>query len=296
VPQKNILKMQGLSIIELMVAMVIGIFLVGGLGSVYMNSMGADRMRSQISEMEENARTALITMRQIISHAGYPSEYTLPIDKPFYAEVDEIPNPNCRGGGTGNTLVKNRWILDEKTENSVVAKRDTMVVVSMLDNPDNTSAGAASNIVQDCIGSVVEPQCSADPIKGIYNNSQARVYSYLYINTPSGRRALTCMGSLGQDSQPIAENIESLQFLYGVSKGQDNLVYRNAAEVTSNGEWGNVISVQVGILVRSQKEVLEKKESKVFLLLDEKITTPKDRRIYRAYTTTIFLPNVSISL
>jgi len=294
VTQQNIKKMQGLSFIELMVAMVIGIFLIGGLGSVYMNSMGADKMRAQVSEMEENARTALITLRQIISHAGYPSEYTLPIDRPFYAEADDIPNPDCRGGGSSNTLVKNRWILDEKTENAAVAKRDTMVVISMLDNPNSTSVGAASNIIQDCIGSVVEPQCSADPIEGLYNNSQARVYNYLYINTPSGRRALTCMGSLGEDSQPIAENIESLQFLYGVSKGQDNLVYRNAAEVTTNGEWGSVISVQVGILVRSEKEVLKKEESKVFLVLDEEITTPKDRRIYRVYTTTIILPNASI--
>jgi hypothetical protein len=102
------------------------------------------------------------------------------------------------------------------------------------------------------------------------------------------------MGSLG-DSQPIAENIESLQFLYGVSTGA-TMVYRNAEDVTTNDEWGNVVAVQVGILVRSEKEVLENEESKVFLVLDEEITTPKDRRIYRAFTTTIVLPNMSVSL
>ena len=89
--QKNISKMLGLSLIELMVAMIVGIFLIGGLTSVYISSKSSDKMRSQISEMEENARTALITMRQIISHAGYPSEYALPIDKPFYAESSDIP-------------------------------------------------------------------------------------------------------------------------------------------------------------------------------------------------------------
>lgn len=294
--QKSRIKMRGLSLIELMVSMVVGIFLIGGLSSVYLNTKTSDKMRSQISEMEENARTALMAMRQIISHAGYPSEYSLPIDKPFYVDAADIPNPTCRAGGADNNLVKNRWILDEKTENSAVAKRDTIVVVSMLDSPSNTSVGSASNITQDCIGSVVEAQCSSDPIEGIFNNTEARVYNYLYINTPSGRRALTCMGSLGEDSQPIAENIESLQFLYGVSKGQDNIVYRNATDVTDNSEWGNVISVQVGILVRSEKEILEKEESKVFLVLDEEITTPKDKRIYRAYTTTILLPNMSTSL
>jgi len=288
--------MHGLSLIELMVAMVIGVLLVGSLGSIYMSSMSTDRMRSQISEMEENARTALLIMRQIISHAGYPSEHMQPIDKPFYAEADDIPNPDCRGGGVGNKLVKNRWIRNKKTQDAVVAKRDTIVVVSMLDSPDSTSVGAASNIIRDCLGSVVEEQCSSDPLTGIYNNSESRVYNYLYINTPSGRRALTCMGSLGQNAQPLAENVESLQFLYGVSKGQGNLVYRNATDITNNDEWDQVVSVQVGILVRSEKEVLARKESKNFLVLDEEIKTPKDKRLYRAYTTTIALPNASASL
>jgi len=281
--------MQGLSLIELMVSMVVGIFLVGGLSSVYMNSKGSDKMRAQISEMEENARIALVTMRQIISHAGYPTEKALDIDRPFYVGVDNIPNPDCRGGGTDNKLIKHKQIYKKKTTD---ANRDTIVVVSMLDSPANTSPSAASNITQDCLGTVVEAQCSSDPLTGLYNSSEARVYNYLYINKPSGRRALTCMGSLGKaNTQPIAENIENLQFLYGVSKGEDNLVYRNANDVTDNDEWSNVVSVQVGILVRSEKEVLNKEERKIFLVLDKKIRTPKDRRIYRAYTTTIVLPN-----
>lgn len=284
--------MQGMSLIELMVSMVVGLFLLGGLGSIYMHSKGADKMRSQISEMEENARVALVTMRQIISHAGYATEKSLSIDKPFYVDAGDMPNPDCRDGGADNKLIKHYHIDDKKTLNDAVAKRDTIVVVSMLDSPANTSLGADSNITHDCLGTVVEAQCSSDSMTGLYNNSQARLYNYLYINTPSGRRALTCMGSLGKtNTQPIAENIESLQFLYGVSKGEDSLVYKNADDM-ADSDWGNVIIVQVGILVRSEKEVLEKKEAKIFLVLDEKIKTPSDRRIYRAYTTTIVLPNL----
>ena len=81
-----------------------------------------------------------------------------------------------------------------------------------------------------------------------------------------------------------------MQFLYGVQIG-DDLIYKNATEVTADGDWGSVINVQAGILVRSEREVLDTDEKKVFLLLDQKITTAKDRRIYKAYTTTIVLPN-----
>lgn len=285
--------MDGVSLVELMVAMIVGVFMLAGLSSVYINSKTTDKTRAQISEMEENARTALMTMRQIISHAGYSGGYVPEIEKPFYIETDDITNRVCRGGGTDNYLITNENILNEKTQNNVVAKRDTMVVISLLDSPNNTSSQAASNIIEDCGGSVVAAQCSSDPVDGLYNIMEARVYNYLYINVVDGRRALTCMGSLS-DSQPIAENIESLQFLYGISKGADSTVYRNADDVTANNEWGNVVSVQVGILVRSEQEIFEKKEAKVLLVLDETITTPKDRRMYRVYTTTIVLPNTSI--
>lgn len=284
--QTGIPKNDGLSLIELMVTMVIAMFLMGGVINVYISTKSNDKVRNEISEMEDNGRTALMLMRTIISHAGYQGINDLSLDEPFYAKATDMPNPDCRG--EEDTLISYDPILDEKTLNSVAGKRDTLVAVHIADNP--AAAGGASGVLAaDCQAGVIPAECSSDPIDGLYTSADSKIYNYLYINTPSGRRALTCMGSRGA-SQPLAENIENLQFLYGVSIG-DNLVYRNAADVTTNGEWGSVVTVQAGILVRSENEVLDVKEAKVFLLLDEKITTPKDRRIYKTYTTTIVLPN-----
>lgn len=285
--QTGIPKLDGLSLIELLVAMVVSLFLMGGVINVYISTKANDKVRDEISEMEDNGRTALMLMRRIISHAGYQGINDLPLDEPFYAKATDMPNPNCRGDA--DTVISYDPILDEKTLNSAAAKRDTLVAVHIADNP--AVAGSASGVLAaDCQAGVIPAECSSDPIDGLYTSANSKIYNYLYINLPGdGRRALTCMGSRG-GSQPLAENIENLQFLYGISIG-DDLVYRNAADVTTNGEWGSVVTVQVGILVRSEKEVLDKEESKVFLLLDEKITTSKDRRIYKTYTTTIVLPN-----
>lgn len=284
--QIGIPKIDGLSLVELMVTMVVGLFLMGGVINVYISTQSNDKIRNEISEMEDNGRTALMLMRGIISHAGYQSVNDLRLDEPFYSAAADMPNPDCRGDD--DTLISYNPILDEKTLNSVTAKRDTLVAVHIADNP--ASAGASTGLlIADCQSGVIPAECSSDPVSGLYTSSESKIYNYLYINTPNGRRALTCMGSRG-GSQPLAENIENLQFLYGVSIG-DDLVYRNAADVTTNGEWSGVVAVQVGILVRSEREVLDVEESKVFLLLDEKITTSKDRRIYKTYTTTIVLPN-----
>ena len=284
--QTGIPKIDGLSLIELMVTMVVAMFLMGGVINVYISTKSNDKVRNEISEMEDNGRTALMLMRGIISHAGYQSINDLPLDEPFYAEADDMDNPDCRGGT--DTLISYNPILDEKTLNSDTAKRDTLVAVHIADSP-LAAGGTTGLLVADCQAGTIPAECSSDPVDGLYTSAESKIYNYLYINTPDGRRALTCMGSRG-GSQPLAENIENLQFLYGVSIG-DDLVYRNAADVTTNGEWSSVVTVQVGILVRSENEVLDTEEAKVFLLLDEKITTPKDRRIYKTYTTTIVLPN-----
>lgn len=284
--QTGIPKIDGLSLIELMVTMVVALFLMGGVANVYISTKANDQVRSEISEMEENGRTALMLIRGIVSHAGYQSVNDLPLDAPFYADADNIPNPDCRG--YKDKLVSYDPILDEKTKNSVTAKRDTLVAVHIADSP-SAAAATGGLLVADCQAGIIPEACSSDPVDGLYESADSKIYNYLYINTPKGRRALTCMGSRG-GSQPLAENIENLQFLYGVAI-DDDLVYRNADDVTAKNDWGNVVTVQVGILVRSDNEILDKEEARVFLLLDEKITTPKDRRIYKAYTTTIVLPN-----
>jgi len=281
-------KMHGLSMIELMVSMVISLFLIGGLASVYISTLTSDKMRVEISEMEENARTALLAIRDIVSQAGFPSVDGHVMEETFYAEVDDIPNTDCRAGGAEDKLLANEAIQKKKTADSTIAKRDTLLAVFLADDPNKGGADSGL-LVQDCVASTITPECSSAPLEGMYNPTEAKIYNYLYITASDGRPVLTCMGSLG-GAEPIAENIENMQFLYGVSVGTD-LVYKNATQVTTDSDWGNVINVQVGILVRSERDILEKEEKKTVLLLDETITTSKDRRLYRAYTTTVVLPN-----
>ena len=131
-------KYSGLSLIELLVTMVIGVFLIGGLANVYLSTKSSDGVRAEVSAMEESARVALSSIRQIISHAGYPSMRNLAIDAPFYAEADSIPDPACRGGGNTD-LIRINGIIDRKTIDT--NRRDQVVVVSIADSPNSTLPG-----------------------------------------------------------------------------------------------------------------------------------------------------------
>ena len=85
-----------------------------------------------------------------------------------------------------------------------------------------------------------------------------------------------------------------MQFQYGVDSDADGAVdnYWNATTVEINGAWDDIISVRVGLLVRSVNPVFERIVAESFLVLDELVTT-SDRYRRNVYTTTIRLKNVA---
>ena len=65
------LKQQGLSLIELMIALTLGIFLVFGVIEVFVSSKQTYRSQDAISRLQENARFALDTLVSDARRAGY---------------------------------------------------------------------------------------------------------------------------------------------------------------------------------------------------------------------------------
>jgi len=69
----NLSKQKGLSLIELMISLVVGLFLIAGLITSFITTKNSDRTRNAVSEMDANASFIFETMRKSISHAGYVS-------------------------------------------------------------------------------------------------------------------------------------------------------------------------------------------------------------------------------
>lgn len=62
---------KGFGLVELMIAMTLGLLLLGGIGYVYMGSSAAFRTTDNLSRIQENARYALEVMSRDIRMAGY---------------------------------------------------------------------------------------------------------------------------------------------------------------------------------------------------------------------------------
>jgi Tfp pilus assembly protein PilW len=313
-------KNKGFTLIELLVSMVTGIVLIAGLLSMYMGSRETDKSRTELSEIEANAREALNTLRQTIQHAGYTSIEGIALDKPFLTPVDgelNTNNPNCIDE---EPMIVSDGLLNPPTEltgyTNDFATGDIITVIYRPDHPDQ------GNVFSDCAsGNYAKPSFSAADIKdrqkacstdrahsevigdtaeGMDASEEPKIYSGIYLRTfADGRKQLSCFGSRSESVQPrvIADNIDNIQILYGVLI-DGNTSYKNATAIEASGDWESVTSVQIAILVRSSgTEVLKNAQDRTYRLLDKVIAKlSTDHRLYKVYSTTINLPNRSQSL
>ena len=265
---------RGLSLIELLIAMVIGLFLLSGIASSYISSKNSSVKRDQISLLEDNGRLVLEIIANAIEHTGYTpvNSSTMPIQ--FITSATDVVDDTCTGG------MKN-----------VV---DTSILRLTSDNVDGDTLGVIyhgdGDIYNDCTGTELPASCRLNPIPAINSNSDAsRIYNSFFINDVTDD--LLCAGSRVSSPQVIAQGVENIQFLYGIDTDGDKLVDRYANATNIGGLWNNIVSVQIAVLVRSLKVVKPVAESKQFTLLDTLVTTPSDRYQRAVFSTTVKLRN-----
>lgn len=266
----------GFSILELLIAMFIGLFLLVGITSSYVSSKKSSIARDQYSILEDNGRLALEVMARTIQHTGYVSNKYLYLEDKFL--TSPVVTEGCGGG-------------DQSVVNPAIFPAN-----SMTDNIQGDSIGVVylgdSSITQDCSGGGIADNCQADSVITSANTDSARIYNTFYLDYTSYE--LRCAGSRRNDVEVIAEGIENIQFLYGVDTiGNDGLVdrYMNAADVAAPDQWNSVVSIQVAVLVRSLKWVKRTPESKTYSLLDAVVVSPNDRYQRAVFSTTVRLRN-----
>jgi len=67
----NIKKQQGISLIELMIAMTLGLFLIGGVIQIFLSTQQSYRLQSGLSRMQENGRFAMEFLARDIRKGDY---------------------------------------------------------------------------------------------------------------------------------------------------------------------------------------------------------------------------------
>lgn len=115
-------------------------------------------------------------------------------------------------------------------------------------------------------------------------------------DTPAGEDIYSLYVKEFADSpQEILEGVENLQILYGQQLGSGQLRYVTADDL--NLDWGEVVSVRIGVLVQSFSQVADSNDTRTYVLPGASISNSGigahagDRALRKPFTATVKLRN-----
>jgi type IV pilus assembly protein PilW len=295
-PPKRQRTQQGFSLIELLIATTLGLVITLGVLAVFASSASASRMVEAQSRMNEDAQIALGLLSLEIQMAGHN-----PINSALNGQaVKNLLSPLTLHGCSGMFYTDASSVSDDKLrcELGVPAQPHALFVRYEADTKNTTPS---IGIPTDCLGYKLTAQA------GSYYVAENRYY--IGISQTISAPSLYCKGNGGQGTaQPMVENIEDLQLRYGTLASPGSMPkrvagYLSATEVEKLATaiskdaiaraWGQVLTVQICIVVRSEaRNLVSDKASSIYTKCDgTQDTGQTDRRLRRAYTTTVALRN-----
>lgn len=185
---------QGLSLIELMVAMLIGTFLILGITEIFINNQKSYLFQQSQVSNQENGRFALALLSRELEKAGYRS---LPID----------PIPANSGTVTGCSFAAGA---------SVAALSATSLCIQYQ---------AASH---DDVGCQGTPLANAAQIVRPYGQSNPVIVEKITLDTTTN--SLTCTTTAG--AQPLVTGISDIRFDYGAGSDKNLTTFGTSPSLT----------------------------------------------------------------
>lgn len=323
---------QGFTLVELMVAMTIGLLLVLGLGWVFLNSSRTNAELAKMNQQMENGRFAIYLLKDDLLHTG------------FWGELASLPPPVGLVDPCKNYT---SWVNDDKqsvlslpiqgyadgaglpsTCDTPLASRksgtDVLVVRHVATcTPGTTDCATGSLAMQVSLcgndvsswrmevpGSAAftlrRPDVSNRPCTHpSYVNTtahQRRVISNTYFVRSYAKTAgdniptLMLMEPNGSAAIPLVEGIELLRMEYGIdSTGNDGVPdgYVYDTSAMSTTDWRNVVSAKVYLIARNLEATPGYTDTKSYPLPGGSVGPFNDAYKRHAYQITIRLTNVA---
>lgn len=317
----------GLSLVEILVALVISLFLLAGIVQVYSGNRATFSFTSALAEIQENGRYALDLMTQDLRQAnqwGCITEDvviddtlnpgTVPGYNPvFYDFLGEDPIDGTNNGGlngsdtlrvrggkgrSGNVeapffpATTQRLTVNGK---SAIGPGDIILVARCgefdegIDVPEAEihRVTAATLVNSD---SQTELELAANKSQTFQNDGivvELQTVTYSIAAGASGEPALF-RAEFGAAAEELVEGVENMQVLFGIDDDSDG--YPNQfVDADTVVNFDDVVSIRLTLLMRSIDDFVTD-DAQVYNFNGAQVTAP-DRRIRQVFSTTIALRN-----
>lgn len=264
----------GLTLIELMIAMALGLFVLLAATGLLLSSKAGYTVQDQTAHVQESGRYAMDILSRAVRQTGNEDSSMMP------AAMMQEATPNVVGLDA-MTVKKTAAGLDGASAKGVVNGSDVLALRFFGDGTDEQDG-----TILNCAGlPVAAPGLSDDAESG-------RGWSIFFVGEDAkGEPELRCKyrTQTGWNADAIVRGVESFQVLYGVDADDDGLPDRfvNAdavdaldAQLPPNGEnaaaraadlrrrthWKKIRSIRIAILVRGTQPARDDDLSAVYEL------------------------------
>lgn len=212
-------RQSGFSLVELLVAVTIGLFIVGGLAAVYVHLKQAFNAQTLLSDLQDSERLALTMLTTTIEESGY---FPDPVSNTASSEPSFVA-ASIGASGVYGSLAAGQGLVGTTGSSGASDSLTTRFV---------TAPGSG---LLNCLG-----QTNTGTTNALFTNTF----------TVSATTGLNCSVNGGTSSTPIAGQVVSLSVSYLVdTTGLGSaLGYMSAAAVTTAGLWANVRSAQLTVV------------------------------------------------
>lgn len=317
---------RGFSLVELLVALLLGVILSSGMITVYLGAKQGSFYEEQLARMQENGRLAMRLLSRELVMAG------------FFAgtrSLDGVLPP-----AVGADCSDDNWVLDasrplglvnDHTGQSVpvavddtpltcvhgeeiVSETDLLVVKRTAGEPSLRDGVVADRLTESTVRSWYlrlvpgEPWtwekaapgelaglAASDPMAS-YWKGMTRIFYVRRYSDPDDRDddiPTLCMETIAGDgmaSRCLVEGVEDVQYEFGIDTDADG-VPNQYLSAPSEAELGQAVTVKVHLLLRSIRKVSGWVDEKAYVLGARVLSPRRDSYLRRVLSTTVFLRN-----
>lgn len=269
----------GLTLIELFIALGLGVFLLAGILQVFIGSRQSFEVIHAQSAMQEAGRFGMTMAGTELRKSGY-------INPGIIDDTNgDIMAQYLANIVDGEDLFTQQWPSAGDFEEGAAVVGDT------ADSGLTGTAGATESLSfrlqgdpsaasTDCAGNLI-PTATGDIVEMTY-----------YVDDDNQLRCQTGGNAASPGSVVLVSGIERMKVLYGVAGATLPAVavkYVDAASMTT-ADWADVVTVRLALLTVSDNSPLDA-DNHDYQLLGETVTKGSDRKARQVFTQTVALRN-----
>ncbi len=260
-------KQQGLSLIELLVALLVSSLLVFGLVAIFISGRASFLTQEQQARQQENGRFAWNLISQELQRAGYYEDVWDPPELGFTLINSGDPDKLKGTLDNGNN--------PDQIEFQYESNRDCY----------GTENAALTRVIDTPTGAATVPAAVQKVITFSVNAQDQLVFQCYYAGDGN---------TLSQQIDgPIAQGIENLQIQYGIDSSGD-LSANSWLDFDAVSNVRDIVAVRLALLVVTPNEFTTDADDQTFDLYSHTTTAVGDRRIRKVFAGQVNLRNLTL--